>query len=90
MCPAIGADDNIELVKKDPEEMSVRKVCHLCYFDPANLEDCRKAIRIEALSPGWREGFEDRLEKAGIAIERREEPKDEMCCGPTGQEALED
>ena len=84
----VGAGDSIEVVKKDPEAMSVRKVCHLYYFDSKNLEDCKRAIRIQALSPGWREGFQDRLERAGIAVERREEPKEEMCCGPTGDEVL--
>ena len=84
----VGAGDRIELVQKDPEGMSVRKVCHLYYFDPKNLEDCQRAIRIHALSPGWREGFQDRLEKAGIAVERREEPKEEMCCGSKGDEVL--
>ena len=84
----VGTGDSIELVKKDPQEMSVRKVCHLYYFDPENLEDCKRAIRIEALSPGWHEGFQDRLEKAGISVEHREEPKEEMCCGPEGKEVL--
>ena len=86
----VGAGDSIELVKRDPEEMSVRKICHLYYFDRNNLEDCKKAIRIKALSPGWREGFEDRLEKAGIPVERTVAPKDEMCCGPTGEVVLKD
>lgn len=82
----VGTGDAIDLVSNDPEQMSVRKVCHLYYFDRDNLEDCQKAVRIKALSPGWREGFEDRLEKAGILVERQDEPKDEMCCGPTGEE----
>ena len=70
--------------------MSVRKVCRLYYFDPDNLEDCERAVRIKALSPGWREGFEARLEKAGIPVERTAEPEDEMCCGPTGEAVLKD
>ena len=84
----VGAGDGIELVKKDPEEMSVWKVCHLYYFDRDNLEDCKRALRIKALSPGWREGFENRLDKAGIVVERRDESDDKMCCGPTDQEVL--
>jgi len=87
----VGVGDNIELVKKDPEELSVRKVCHLYYFDPKNLEDCKKAIRIAALSPGWHEGFQERLEKAGVPVKHRDDSqKDEMCCGPKGQEVLTD
>ena len=67
----VGAGDGIVPVRKDPEEMSVRKICDLYYFDRDNLEDCKKAIRIKALSPGWRVGFEDRLEKAGVAYHPR-------------------
>ena len=78
----VGAGDSFQLLREDPEGMTVRQICHLYYFDPKNLEDCKRAIRIQALSPGWREGFVDRLEKAGIEIERKEEPADEMCCDP--------
>ena len=46
---------------------------------------CRKrVIQIRALSPDWREGFEDRLEKAGIEVDRKKEPEDGMC-GPDGE-----
>ena len=78
----VGAGDIIELVKKDPEEMSVRAVCHLYYFDRKNLDDCKRAIRIQALSPGCREGFEERLTGAGVPLEYGEDPEDEKCCGP--------
>ena len=78
----VGAGDSFERFKKDPEGMTVRQICHLYYFDPKNLEDCQRAIRIPALSPGWREGFEDRLQKAGVEIERKKGPADEMCCDP--------
>ncbi len=84
----VGAGDPIELVRQDPEGMSVRDVNHLYYFDPENLEDCKRAIRIKALSPGWREGFLDRLEKAGVRVEHTDEPRDEMCCGPEEQPTL--
>ncbi len=78
----VGAGDIIELVRKDPEEMSVRAVCRLYYFDRKNLEDCKRAIRIQALSPGWREGFEERLTGAGVPLEYGEDPEDGKCCGP--------
>ena len=81
----VGAGDTFELLTRDPSGMSVRDICHLYYFDRENLEGCKKAIQIRALSPGWREGFENRLEKAGITIDRREEPRDSMCCGPDGE-----
>ncbi len=59
----VGAGDAIERVEADPEKMTVHDVCHLYYFDKENLEDRRRALRIEALSPGWREGFEEQLAK---------------------------
>ena len=81
----VGAGDTFEVLTRDPTRMSVPDVCHLYYFDRENLADCKKVIQIRALSPGWREGFEDRLEKAGIAIDRHEEPEDSMCCGADGK-----
>ena len=77
----VSAGDTIEFVKKDPEAMSVRAICHLYYFDQKNVADSKKAIRIKALSPGWREGFQKRLAEAGISVEFSEDPKDGKCCG---------
>ncbi len=78
----VGAGDVIEHVKTDPEQMSVRDVCHLLYHDQKNVEGAQKALRIQALSPGWRGSFEERLAKAGVTIEYSEEPKEGKCCGP--------
>lgn len=61
----VGAGDRIELIESDPERMTVQEICHLYYFDLENLDDRRRALRIEALSPGWREGIEGHLAKAG-------------------------
>ena len=60
----VGAGDRIELVKTDSRRMTVSEVNNLLYFDLGNLEQARNALRIEALSPGWRGSFEDRLAKA--------------------------
>ena len=60
----VGAGDGLELVESEREKMTVRDICHLDYFDPKNLEDCKRALRIEALSPGWREGFAGSHRKA--------------------------
>lgn len=79
----VGARDLIERTKTDPEQMTVREVCHLLYFDQKNLEGAERALRIQALSPGWRESFEKRLTKAGVRIEHGEELREEeKCCGP--------
>ncbi len=63
----VGAGDAIEAVNVDPERMSVAEVHNLLYFDLGNLEGARKALRMKALSPGWRASFEDRLAKAEVS-----------------------
>ena len=64
----VGAGDVFEHVRMDPERMTVREICRLLYFDPENLEGTRRALRIRALSPGWRKSFEERLAKTGASI----------------------
>ncbi len=79
----VGAGDVLERVAIDPERMTVREINNLLYFDQGNVEGGKKALRIQALSPGWRESFADRLAKAGVPIELSEEPREgEGCCGP--------
>ena len=79
----VGAGDVFHRVKTDPERMTVREICQLLYFDPENLEEARKALRIRALSPGWRQSFEERLAKAAASIKVSEEPRKEWeSCGP--------
>ncbi|MDH3703409.1 MAG: MOSC domain-containing protein [Alphaproteobacteria bacterium] len=62
----VGAGDAIDPVERDPERLSVAKVHNLLYFDLGDLDGARKALRIKALSPGWRGSFEDRVAKADI------------------------
>ena len=62
----VEAGDVFERVESDPERMTVREISHLLFFDPENLEGARRALRIRALSPGWRDSFEERLTKAGF------------------------
>jgi MOSC domain-containing protein YiiM len=60
----VGAGDAFDLIREAPVRMTVREMMHLLYFDPDNMEDAKKALHIEALSPGWRQSFVDRIEKA--------------------------
>ncbi|BCR05374.1 sulfurase [Desulfuromonas versatilis] len=53
----VGAGDTIERVKPGPEQMSVRETAHLLYFDYDNLDRLHRALRIPALSQGWRDAF---------------------------------
>ncbi len=64
----VGAGDGLVRVGTDPERVTVREMCRLLYFDPDNLEGAKKALRIRALSPGWRRSFEDRLARTGARI----------------------
>lgn len=65
----VGAGDVFDRVETDPRRMTVREMCHLLYFDPENLERAREALRIRALSPGWRQSFEERLAKTGASVQ---------------------
>lgn len=60
----VGAGDALVGVGEPAGPMTVREIMHLLYFDPDNLEDAKKAMDIEALSPGWKQSFSDRIEKA--------------------------
>ena len=63
----VGAGDVIERLRADPERMTVREINDLGYFDTRNLEQVRRALRIRALSIGWREWLEKRLTKKRTA-----------------------
>ena len=57
----VCAGNTIECLQLGAEQMTIREIIRLAYFDRENAEGARKAIRIAALSPGWREMFEERL-----------------------------
>ena len=60
----VGAGDAIQLVRRDPQAMTVRQVNELLYFDKENLKGTAQALEIPALSHGWKGSFEERLAKA--------------------------
>lgn len=57
----VGAGDVFELLRPDPERMTVRELNNVGYFDTDNLREARRALRIQALSVGWRDWLEKRL-----------------------------
>ena len=59
----VEAGDKIALVSQDPVGMTVAEVKAVLYLDkqPAAAE---RALRIEALSPGWKRSFETLLARA--------------------------
>lgn len=68
----VGAGDVFERVESDPERMTVREMSRLLFFEPKNLEGAKRALRVRALSPGWRDSFEERLAKAGASDKQDE------------------
>lgn len=60
----VGAGDTFEPVERDPERMTVREISNLLFFEPDDLEGAFRALRIGALSPGWRDSFEERVRKS--------------------------
>lgn len=60
----VAAGDSIALVDADPLRMTVAEVNSALYLDQHDRAAIEKALRIEALSPGWKESFESLLQKA--------------------------
>ncbi len=58
----VGAGDAIELVSRGPG-MTVSEIDALYYLPGKARRDLERAVRIDALSPGWRGGFQDMLEE---------------------------
>ena len=61
----IGAGDGIEKVASGPEHMSVAVVDALLYGQEHPVAELERALRIDALSPGWKASFEALLQAAG-------------------------
>ena len=59
----VGQGDGFTRERTPSVRMTVRDAMHLLYFEPDNIEDAKRALDIEALSPGWRQSFVDRVEK---------------------------
>ena len=69
----VGAGDVIEKTKSDPLGLTISQVNRLMYYDKDNLEETKRALGVEALSPGWKSTFEGRLAKAKISAGTQEQ-----------------
>ncbi len=58
----IGAGDLIEKISAGPEQMSVAEVDALLYLSDHPLSALQRALKIPALSPGWRASMQSLLE----------------------------
>ena len=63
----VGAGDAIELVSRADGAMTVASVDALYYLPGRARRDLERAVRLPALSPGWRGGFQDMLDAAPTA-----------------------
>ena len=54
----VGGGDSIHRVSKGPQRMTVAEINALLYFSHHPREQLTRALRIPALSPGWRWSFE--------------------------------
>jgi ferredoxin-NADP reductase/MOSC domain-containing protein YiiM len=61
----VGARDDIVQVSEGPERMTVAEVNALLYSPDHPRDRLERALRIEALSPGWRWSFEQLLRSVG-------------------------
>lgn len=59
----VGVGDTFELVTPDPVGMSVYDIFHLLYFDKTNVEQAKRALDIDGMSPGWIGSFEEMVAK---------------------------
>jgi ferredoxin-NADP reductase/MOSC domain-containing protein YiiM len=59
----VGAGDEIVKIADGPERMTVAEINALLYLPGHRCEDLQRALRIPALSPGWRESFRALLDQ---------------------------
>ena len=55
----VGAGDAIERTKVGEGQMTVKEIVHLRHFDNKNAAAAEKAVSLPALTPSWRDSFEE-------------------------------
>ena len=60
----VGAGDTIERTKVGEGQMTVKAIVHLRHIDSTNTAAAEKAASLPALTPSWRDSFEEILVKA--------------------------
>jgi MOSC domain-containing protein YiiM len=59
----VGAGDEVTLVERDAHDVKVVDITRLYAREKHNTALLRRAIEVDALPEGWRQYFQDRLEK---------------------------
>jgi MOSC domain-containing protein YiiM len=64
----VGAGDEVRVVSRDTNAVSIREINQLhgaASYTPDDLVIVERALRVEALPPGWKEHFRARVDKMG-------------------------
>ncbi len=59
----VGAGDDVELIEREQQEISVADVTRLYAFDKDDVKSLRRDIQVEALPESWKGYFQHQLEK---------------------------
>ncbi len=59
----VGAGDDVELIEREQQEISVADITRLYAFDKDDVKSLRRAIQVEALPESWKGYFQHQLEK---------------------------
>jgi MOSC domain-containing protein YiiM len=59
----VGAGDDVELIGREQQEISVADITRLYAFDKDDVKSLRRAIQVEALPQSWKGYFQHQLEK---------------------------
>ena len=59
----VAAGDEIELISRDPTNITIADITRLYAFEKNDLETLRRAVTLEALPESWRDYFQKQIEK---------------------------
>jgi len=60
---AVEAGDSIELLSKDKNHVTIKDIVRLYVKDNKDIETMQRAMRVDALPPGWRYHFSQQIEQ---------------------------
>ena len=78
----VGAGDEFRCLWEDPARISVWEACYLVYFDPSNSKRVERALKIKALSDGWRNAFQQVLGDTPQKLPYSDSPTARKSCAP--------
>lgn len=63
----VAVGDQIELISRDPNNITIADITRLYAFEKDDLETLRRAVKLEALSKSWRDYFASKIRPADQA-----------------------